>query len=64
MVVYCACPNEATAAKVALQLHGRGFRNVRPLEGGLDAWKSAGFAVVSTDPDAANEPEGRHAAAP
>jgi membrane protein DedA with SNARE-associated domain/rhodanese-related sulfurtransferase len=45
VVVYCACPNEATAAKVALQLRARGFRRVRPLAGGIDAWASAGFDV-------------------
>ena len=45
VVVYCACPNEATAAKVALQLRARGFRRVRPLSGGIDAWASAGLAV-------------------
>ena len=45
VVVYCACPNEATAAKVALQLRGHGFRHVRPLAGGIDAWVSAGLAV-------------------
>jgi membrane protein DedA with SNARE-associated domain/rhodanese-related sulfurtransferase len=45
VVVYCACPNEATAAKVALRLRARGFRRVRPLAGGIDAWASAGLAV-------------------
>lgn len=45
VVVYCACPNEATAAKVALKLRSRGFRHVRPLGGGIDAWASAGLAV-------------------
>ncbi len=45
VIVYCACPNEATAAKVALQLRGHGFRHVRPLAGGIDAWVSAGLAV-------------------
>jgi len=45
VVVYCACPNEATAAKVALKLRARGFRRVRPLGGGIDAWMSAGIAV-------------------
>jgi rhodanese-related sulfurtransferase len=47
VVVYCACPNEATAAKVALQLRARGFRRVRPLSGGIDAWASAGLALES-----------------
>ncbi|HJY76108.1 MAG TPA: DedA family protein/thiosulfate sulfurtransferase GlpE [Burkholderiales bacterium] len=45
VVVYCACPNEATAAKVALKLRARGFRRVRPLGGGIDAWMTAGLAV-------------------
>jgi rhodanese-related sulfurtransferase len=45
VVVYCACPNEATAASVALKLHARGFRRVRPLTGGIDAWVSAGQPV-------------------
>jgi len=49
VVVYCACPNEATAAKVALQLRARGFRRVRPLAGGIDAWVSAGFDIRHTD---------------
>jgi membrane protein DedA with SNARE-associated domain/rhodanese-related sulfurtransferase len=47
VVVYCACPNESTAAKVALQLRARGFRRVRPLAGGIDAWVSAGLSVDS-----------------
>lgn len=49
VVLYCACPNEATAAKVALQLHARGFRRVRPLAGGIDAWESEGLALESID---------------
>ena len=49
VVVYCACPNEATAAKVALQRRARGFRRVRPLSGGIDAWASAGLAVETLD---------------
>jgi membrane protein DedA with SNARE-associated domain/rhodanese-related sulfurtransferase len=46
VVVYCACPNDATAAKVALQLRARGLRRVRPLAGGIDAWASAGLALA------------------
>ena len=45
MVVYCACPNEASAAKVALQLRAYGFYHVRPLSGGIDAWASAGLPI-------------------
>ena len=45
VVVYCACPNEATAVKVAQQLRSLGFKRVRPLTGGIDAWIDAGHAV-------------------
>lgn len=41
VVVYCACPNEATALKVALLLRQRGIDRVRPLAGGIDAWFEA-----------------------
>ena len=43
VVVYCDCPNEASAAKVAGQLKKLGFRRVRPLAGGLEAWRSQGL---------------------
>ena len=45
VVVYCACPNEATAAKVAKALIQHGFKRVRPLHGGIDAWIEAGHEV-------------------
>ena len=45
VVVYCACPNEYTAAKLAKMLVQHGFRRVRPLLGGIDAWIAAGHPV-------------------
>ena len=44
-VVYCACPNEATAARIAKQLITMGFHPVRPLAGGIHAWRAAGLAI-------------------
>ena len=44
-VVYCACPNEATAARIAHRLISMGFHPVRPLVGGIHAWQDAGFAI-------------------
>jgi membrane protein DedA with SNARE-associated domain/rhodanese-related sulfurtransferase len=44
-VVYCACPNEATAARIAKQLITMGFHPVRPLTGGIHAWRAAGLAI-------------------
>ncbi|MEX8195267.1 rhodanese-like domain-containing protein [Comamonas guangdongensis] len=45
LVVYCDCPNEVSAARVAKQLQRAGFSNVRPLVGGLSAWEAAGLDV-------------------
>jgi len=45
VVVYCACPNEATAARIARKLISMGFHPVRPLLGGIHAWQDAGFAI-------------------
>jgi rhodanese-related sulfurtransferase len=39
IVLYCSCPNEVTSARVALQLHQKGISRVRPLLGGIDAWR-------------------------
>jgi len=45
IVLYCSCPNEVTAAKVAKAFMNHGYFNVRPLAGGIDAWIESGFAV-------------------
>lgn len=45
IIVYCSCPNEATSARVALRLHRRGFTRVRPLLGGIDAWRKQDYPM-------------------
>lgn len=50
VIVYCACPNEYTAAKVAKALVQHGFKRVRPLQGGIDAWVAAGHPVEKVEP--------------
>lgn len=45
IVAYCCCPNEESSTRVALELMRRGFLNVYPLIGGVDAWRKAGGAV-------------------
>jgi membrane protein DedA with SNARE-associated domain/rhodanese-related sulfurtransferase len=47
VVLYCAALGEATSARVALALKQRGFAYVRPLAGGLEAWRNHGFAVTT-----------------
>ncbi len=45
VILYCTCPSEETSAKVALQLQKHGVYRVRPLRGGFDGWKQAGFPL-------------------
>ena len=52
IILYCSCPSEASAARVARMLMSHGFKRVRPLFGGLDAWLAAGFAVELAPPSA------------
>ncbi len=46
VIVYCSCPNEISAAVVAKQMWNLGFTDVRPLLGGLDAWRAGDQPVV------------------
>jgi membrane protein DedA with SNARE-associated domain/rhodanese-related sulfurtransferase len=45
IVVYCDCPNDASAAVMAQKLKQRGLTRVRPLAGGIDAWLAGGHPV-------------------
>ena len=50
IIVYCSCPNEASAAKAVQLLHKHGYLRARPLRGGLDAW------MASERPDRSDAP--------
>jgi membrane protein DedA with SNARE-associated domain/rhodanese-related sulfurtransferase len=56
VIVYCACPNEASAAVAALHLKRAGFTNIRPLFGGFDAWVAAGLPLEQEVPRTAAQP--------
>lgn len=45
VIVYCECPNEASAAQVAKLLLKKGYTRVRPLSGGISAWIAAGHSI-------------------
>jgi rhodanese-related sulfurtransferase len=45
IIVFCACPNEATAANMALMLKRKGISRVRPLAGGLDGWRELAYPL-------------------
>jgi membrane protein DedA with SNARE-associated domain len=45
IILYCSCPNEISSARVALRLQRKGFSRVRPLLGGIDAWKERNYPL-------------------
>ena len=62
VVLYCASPNDATSAPVALQLKHKGISRVRPLEGGLAAWMALNLPVRTVQlPVAAADESSRRA---
>ncbi|MES1937855.1 rhodanese-like domain-containing protein [Salinisphaera hydrothermalis] len=52
IVVFCACPNEVSAALVALKLQAAGYRHTYALVGGYDAWQATvGTSMPTGDAD-------------
>jgi rhodanese-related sulfurtransferase len=48
VIIYCACPNEASAAIAANHLKRAGYKKIRPLLGGIDAWADAGRPIATS----------------
>jgi membrane protein DedA with SNARE-associated domain/rhodanese-related sulfurtransferase len=59
IVLFCACPNEATAARLALLLRRHGITRIRPLAEGYEGWRRRGFplSLAKDKPDDAQEPK-------
>jgi rhodanese-related sulfurtransferase len=45
LVIYCACPNDETSTRAAQTLLAAGFKRVRILKGGWQAWQKLGGPV-------------------
>jgi rhodanese-related sulfurtransferase len=45
IILFCGCPNEATAARLALLLRSKGITRIRPLSEGYEGWRSRGFPM-------------------
>jgi membrane protein DedA with SNARE-associated domain/rhodanese-related sulfurtransferase len=45
IILYCSCPNEVSSARAALLLHRGGILRVRPLLGGIDAWRERNYPM-------------------
>jgi membrane protein DedA with SNARE-associated domain/rhodanese-related sulfurtransferase len=43
IVLYCDCPNEISSVRMALQLRQQGIVRVRPLLGGIEAWRERNY---------------------
>jgi rhodanese-related sulfurtransferase len=54
VILYCSCPNEVSSAKMAIMLRRKGITRVRPLLGGIDAWRDNDYPLqqVSLSPQA------------
>jgi len=52
VILYCTCPSEQTSAKLAMDLRKIGITRVRPLRGGFDGWKTAGYPLEEYVPAA------------
>ncbi len=46
IILYCTCPSDASSAQTALLLRRQGILRVRPLAGGLEAWKMADYPLI------------------
>jgi rhodanese-related sulfurtransferase len=46
VIFYCACPHDEGAIKQAKKYFREGFTNVKILDGGVNAWKIAGYGLV------------------
>lgn len=49
IVLCCSCPNEATAAQMALRLRNLGITRIRPLAEGLAGWRARGFPTLALE---------------
>jgi membrane protein DedA with SNARE-associated domain/rhodanese-related sulfurtransferase len=56
IILFCACPNEVTAAKAALMLRNKGITRIRPLAEGYEGWRSRGFPLSLANNEAGSVP--------
>ena len=49
-VIYCICPDSATAVEITQRMRLNGYTRIRALRGGLDAWQRRGFPVEPLTP--------------
>jgi rhodanese-related sulfurtransferase len=50
IITYCNWPDEEESARAAQKLTEAGYSNVKALDGGIIAWRDAGFPIESSSP--------------
>jgi len=55
IVLFCACPNEVTAARLALLLREKGITRIRPLSEGYEGWRIRGFPLSNVKDETGDE---------
>ncbi len=58
IVLFCNCPNEVTAARLALLLRRKGITKIRPLAEGYEGWRSRGFPMGPAKHETNDAPAG------
>jgi membrane protein DedA with SNARE-associated domain/rhodanese-related sulfurtransferase len=54
VILYCSCPNEATAAQMALRLRALGVVRIRPLAEGFEGWRKRRYPMSILSEEAQN----------
>ena len=47
-VVYCVCPDHATADEIGRKMREKGFTRIRTVKGDLDAWRRRGYPISTS----------------
>lgn len=55
IVLFCACPNQASSTRVALALRKRGFLHVWPMSDGIAGWRAANLPLNPWPADIAHQ---------
>jgi rhodanese-related sulfurtransferase len=59
IIVYGSSPNSRDAEVAIEKLNRAGYENITFLEGGLEAWRRAGYALEGDEPDRQDDPQTR-----
>jgi rhodanese-related sulfurtransferase len=56
-VVYCVCPDHATAREIVGKMRAKGYTRIRTIRGDLDAWRRRGYPIRMDTPTSSDAPK-------